>query len=701
MKKCFLISAIALIVATKAMACGGEYVTHNWYMFSMYPHYGGTPAYEKQMEQFWRDYSNNRDDYFWFSYNRIKEAADKKGDSEMSTYLDKLNEYLKICEQLRDTWTYPTEQQLNERRQILTRLASSADTYKGTRLRAQYLLLSMRANMVLGRYDVNKKLWQNTGSKMAASPFREKMRNIYANALLNTGQRQQAWDIYAEQGDVESLRWSVHKFRDIAGIQTIAKENPNAPTLRYLVQSFVNDAQETLDYGENADLEFLKEMGTRLVATQEVKQFIAFADQLVSSGQTREPALWKSATAMLHHLLKNDTKALSDAEAAISLAGTDRMHDNARCIRLLVAANGAVGSAQLPDMLVRELQWLDAKIDQQGEDDCYYNNVKDRVFTQTLYNRYKREGQDNMAVAMFAMADAGTYHGYWYEDRKSKEIIPAGYSTEYFYELEKLSVDQLKGYFDFISSNQTSNSFESYVKSHTYRNANYFNDLIGTRLLAQGKFSEAISYLEKVSHDFIAHQNIAWYMENRDFTKPAWIVNQRTTDEYSADDDYQARITTNKKIDFCREVLQLRDVLPLQSGEKRLQTAYKLATVLFQGSHKGDCWFLGQYGSCNCPLDNDLEEGRYDLVEEAIKYLQMTSKSTDFNMQQESIYALAYIPVDDWAEYEYMTETYKPLPKSRRYAALAQLDQFAKKNSSRVARYISKCDVLKQFRALQ
>ena len=693
MKKCFLTNLL-LTVAACALACGGDWGTHNWYMFSMYPHYGGSPAYEKQIENFWKQYEGSNSEYFYFYRNDMLELAKKKGDQEMVTYIEKLNRYLEISDQLRETWSYPTEQQLAERRRTLTSLASSADTYRGTRLKAQYQLLAMRANMVLGRYDVNKTLWETRAKKMPASAWRDMMYNIYANALLHTGQRKQAWNIYAEQGDIVSLRWSVRKYRDIAGIQSIVNEDPNAPVLRYLVQNFVNDAQETLDWGEDADNEILKETDNRVVVKQEVDRFYQLAERIISQKQSQEPALWRAATAMLHHLQGDYNKAYAEADAAMTMAGTDRMHDNARCIRLLAAAAGAVADNQLNSMLVNELAWLDQQEKAQSKDDCYYGNARDRILTQELRRRYERNGQENMALAMIAMYDASPDRYYNEDVPIENRVNPANWSTDLFWALDTMTVEQIESYVSFINK-QPANDFERYVQKRIYRNPEYFNDIIGTRLLSQGRFAQAIPYLEKVSYGFIEKQNISWYMSHRDYTKPAWIVKQNGDDEDGPD---KGPITTNKKLDFCRDIIQLQNLHPLQNGEERLKTAYRLATLYFQASHKGDCWFLSQYGSGTYPLDNDLDKGRTDLTLNAIRYLEQSSKSTDFNMQQESLYALAYIPTDSWADYDWDHERLRVNPDSRQYKAYAQLDDFAKKNAGRVASYITKCDILKEFR---
>ena len=72
MKKFFLTNLLAIIVGTGAWACGGEWpATHNWYMFSMYPHYGNTTPGAQQIEQFWRNYSGDTNEYFYYNGERM------------------------------------------------------------------------------------------------------------------------------------------------------------------------------------------------------------------------------------------------------------------------------------------------------------------------------------------------------------------------------------------------------------------------------------------------------------------------------------------------------------------------------------------------------------------------------------------------------------------------------------------------------
>ena len=214
MKKFFLTNLLVLACSVGAWACGGEGVsTHNWYMFSMYPHYGNTTPGEKQIEAFWRKYSNDNDEYFYFNGQTMMELAQQKGDTEMEEYLKLLNQFHEICGQLQNTWSYPTKEQLAQRRATLQNMVNVGKSNTSNRMRPQYMLLAMRANMLLGNYQANAEYWDQQASKMPESVYRTMMQGIYANALLHTGHRQEAWDIYALLGDVESLPDSRGNFR--------------------------------------------------------------------------------------------------------------------------------------------------------------------------------------------------------------------------------------------------------------------------------------------------------------------------------------------------------------------------------------------------------------------------------------------------------------------------------------------------------
>ena len=81
----------------------------------------------------------------------------------------------------------------------------------------------------------------------------------------------------------------------------------------------------------------------------------------------------------------------------------------------------------------------------------------------------------------------------------------------------------------------------------------------------------------------------------------------------------------------------------------------------------------------------------------------------DEDLRNRSIYALAYLPIDNWAtwEQEYNDEGKliikyeEPITDSRRYANLSYLSGYYNDNRQNVPEYISKCDVLRQFNKLK
>ena len=303
MKGFLITSLIAALPLIDATACISEGNTHNRYMFSVFRHEAMTdgPAYLYDIDRFWQNYMGKKGligvDYFKWSRDGILRTAQERNDEEMAAYINLLNRYFKACEDYaRDAWSYPTKEDLAHRHQTFTDVLAAAKAYGGKALRPQYVLLQMRANMMLGNDNLNVALWKTSASSLPQSPWREAMRNIYARALLKTGQRGAACDIYAEQGDVQSIKSVMRNYRNLAGIRTIYAENPNAPSLNYLVQDFVNNVQETIDQkakGDN-DAEWFKQIDAKQVYRKEAMAFVQFALNAANDSKVKSPSLWRA-----------------------------------------------------------------------------------------------------------------------------------------------------------------------------------------------------------------------------------------------------------------------------------------------------------------------------------------------------------------------------------------------------------------------
>ena len=705
MRKFIILSLMAIMGCTDLLACGGDYGNHNNYLFSVFRReMMNEDLFKDRADAFWKEYTSGAADSYQWNKNLIRDVIDKKGDTEMARYTEWLNTYLEICSQLKDTWNYPTKEELQERKTTLLNMLKAAREYKGTRLQAQYALLRMRTNMVLGSHMDNVSFWEQTGQKMAPSVYRNMMENIYAGALLHLNQRTKACEIYARQEDMVSIKWAMRKYRNLAGIKTIMAENPNSMTMNFLVQDFVNNAQETQDTEE----EFLADIDARPIKTPEVLQFISYAQEVVDKKLSHSPALWLAAIGELQWLLGQDDKAMATLDKAVKADGTPRMKDNARAIRMVVSVRPSKMDKKYASWLAGELKWLNGKIKEEAGNeanrdnyhypfyDNHYFDVLDRLVFANLHPKYEKMGNKSAAAATLCMMqNSDKYLGINFSE-------PSGwnpnYSSEYFIYLDdKMSTQDIVNLQQWANK-APANDLEQLLKPFCKDN-NFLNDLIGTRYMADADFSTAIGYLEKVPTSFLNKQNISWYMGHRDYTTARWLKRQADDEREETDGPDLANLTSNPKLNFCRELLDLESQIGTANAETRSRLAYDLATRYYQASYAGECWWLTQYGSS---VDDTARVDRADLVQRAVDYLQQAKESKDFNIRQNSLYALAFVPSEPWANFDYDWQAQRdiitPHPNSRQYKALAALDAFERENRSRVAPYVSRCDVLRQFR---
>ena len=712
MKRFIIAAAFSLTVAADALACAFEGPTHNAYVFSVFRRERMQSPFREDMNDWWKRYGGepaSRDySYYEWNHDRLADIARRKGDEAMLTYMRLLDAYLEVSRNVSmDSWDYPTKQELASRDSTLRAILAEAQAYKGRSLRGQFALMTMRANMMLGRDKANMLYWTATAAKLPGGVWRDVCRNIYARALLNSGLRREACEIYAEQGDMQSISYCMRGYRNMAGIRKVQAEDPSSHTLLYLVQDLVNNYQETLDgdfpIGSN---------NVRNVTRAEAAEFTAFADSVARSGQTPWPCLWESAAAMIAYLAGDAEAALSLADRAVEMKGTERMKDNARCIRLLVKASTMpLGDKRTSEWLTDEMRWLDGKINDERGNSADYNNhytdVKERIVYNVLAKRYDAAGKNHMTTALYGMMEE---NGTDFDSRlagRDAHIRQNGdaawnftysFYNDYFDAMTSMPADSLAAYYAWLTSAKT-DVFEHYVAEQVYGDKDYYNDLIGTRYLAEGRFAEALKWLERVPLGFLATQNISWYMAYRDFTVPRWFARQRM-DVPDADGANRATPAKNLKVEYCKDLLRLEAEYNIAAeGTHRDSLGYALAVRCYQASPYGDCWFLTHYGHSS---SDSARSGELDFAAEAVKYLDGCAQSTDMTLRYHALYAKASMTFDPWysvtfdANYDFVNVL---RPQSFQYKALAALADFASEHPQAIDSYTTRCDVLRRFMA--
>ena len=721
-KRSLALLMVSVCFGIHAQACVDERPDHNYYMFSVFNRDETSPAYLANIAEYWKKYvGDHSEDIYYYSYiwnkESILKAAQRKKDMEMQTYLKRLNAYLDACDKLNtNSWDYASKQERQKALLSLNQLANAAKLYKGSRLKSQYALLRMRINMLRNLNQQNISYWNTIASKLPQSMWREAMYNIYARALWKTGKRQQALDIYAEQGDIESIKFIASNYRNLAGIQSIYLKNPNSQMLAYLVQDFVNNNQQTIDCQAKGklDKDWIAEIGAKVIYQKEAMNFITFANKVIAEGKTQSPCLWRSATAMLHYLYREPRVAWKEINEAMTLDGTPRMKDNARAIRLLVSTQNTQVKQAISDYstyLVSEFKWLDEKAKEEAHGDYYgnhYTEVLERVAYRGLYRHFRNlamimghtekiKEYESMATAMYGMMDA--YERTFCQDEQDEQYISKYlYSSEYAEQLDSLTAQQLADYYSFIIS-QHEDTFEQYVCQSLYRNADFFHDMIGTKYLAEGNFGEAARWLKDVSLPFINQQAISYYAAKRSYDVPLWFNHQKIDDEniWCIEGDY-ANMKENPKLKFCQEMNQLIGEYNVsQEGEAKDELAYQLAVRYYQASCYGDCWYLTHYGKS---INDSARSREADFAAIAQKYLKVSKQSSNLQLRYHSLIALASIDIDPWRKEVYdenwnLKTQYRP--SSAQYQAMEEWNKFSKEYPQVVDNYTTHCDVLKLF----
>ena len=709
-----MISLALLGFAIDAWSCGyGYYESHNNYMFSVFRREAmDITIGEESDNAFWSQYINDDVTSFEWSEETILEVAKKKGDQDVIDYVNQLSRYYDICKDLRESWEYPTKEELQQRKADLKTMYQKANAYKGKRLQNQWCLLLMRSNMLLADHAANVNYWNQTASKLPESSYKTMMENIYACALLHTGKQREAFNIYAKQGDMPSIKWAMRKYRNLAGIQRIFEDDPNSPCMPFLIQDFVNNFQETLDCsGSEYCDDWIKEIDHRSILRPEAEQFINYANKVISSGKSDTPALWQTAIGTLQFLSGQYVEAYASLDKAMGMNGTARMKDNARAIRMVASVRSHTLDDNFAQWMANEIEWLVGKIREEaaGSPDAgnsyafiynHYYDILDRLIYKELAPKYAANNRPDVAVALKGMLQspekvlgiptAGDNDDSWNEN----------YRGEYFDALDLLSAEQTVDYLSFLQDKK-GDAIELLVKRHLAFDMNYFYDLIGTKYLAENQFDKAIPYLEKVPLKFMERQNISFYIANRDWHKAKWLNNQHESFIDCTDGPNTGKVSVNTKLQFCKEMIDLQKQYASADKNTRQQLAYDLANNYYQASYLGDCWYLTQYGSS---VSDTARTDRPNFVELAVKYLEESKASKNLKMQENSLIGLAFIPYDAWYtqtwEWDDKTNDYEKIinRNSRQFRALYDLNTFIKSHPKEVSSQISRCDVLKQFR---
>ncbi len=679
MKKFFIISLLLLIPAM-AQPCFDIGYGNKYWSYFMLREFGD--EFEPDFFKFWNAYVRenlidsdlrlltensavNFDDY------KIYVSAKKKNDSEMLEYLRLNNLYRQrrnndydFCSNLYkeaygddydpewNDWYYPTKDDLDKAKANLDEVITAAKGYKGSKYADRYILLAMRALFQSGQFDEVIKYYTESLSRIpATSDCLTLIDDLYAGALLRTGKKDEAIEIYAKINDNVSLSWCVAGKYEYKTLMDTYNKNHNSKAIPWIMIQFIDNINYELGrkefYGKDDSLH-------NLAIKRDAANFIAEANRIADSKATDNPALWKSAVAYCNYRLGKYQDAKKQIDAAMSMAGSASVKENARMTRLLIYAADKNYTPAYANFMLTELKWLKSKVKADVEN--YIENfetVHDAISDKQLKAAV---GGLHLSICktdpnMYANSNGlGWFMTADYESRLD-------YSSRYFASLCDLTAAETE---DFYNKFSTRDELSKWLWGQIEHNQDYFNDLIGTKYLAEGNYQKAIQFLQKVPLTFLDQQAIAKYMLYRDYSKAKWDVLQLKGSDinswYADEDEVELpALIKNPKLEFCKEMTSL------MGQASQPQKAYEIATRIYQASNDGDCWFLSRYLKSSY-YEISSTPSEIDFVKETRRHLETAINASDPKLKEKALFALALTSIPDsyeTREYNYDAGKYE------------------------------------------
>ena len=670
MKRLNRFIAISLVLACCQSAFACLWIeTHNYYLFHVYDSEEFSTRVNKITLDNWKAYLGSTEEYYYFNADEVRKYAESKGDALMASYVSNLEKYLECASSvMSERWDYPTKEELDKRKQTLVAVRQYAQGKLSSRLRSQHALLFMRCNMLLGNHAENVTFWEQRAVNFIETVYKDMMKNIYAGALLRTGNPVKASQLYAEMGDWNSLMTQYYEKRSCQAIRAEYQRDANSAVLPFLLQDFVNNAQEAFDANEPGKL-FVRD-----ISKQEARQMIQLCGQVVKDGRSQVPALWMSAKAWLEFMFDSRSQALADITEAVTLDGTDWIKNDARVLKFYISASEKPINAQFDEYVAGELKWLN----EMKQQDAFYGNALDRIIHQVLADKYEQNQRPQTAQALLGFLNET--------------------DAEYEYKLDVMEVSQLEQYLDYLKRPDIS-PLDKLLAARINVDPVKMNDLVGTKYLRICKWAEAIKWLQKVPVSFYNKASYAVYAANRSFRVEPWMKRQwlKSDMEYSGEEQH---MTTSPKLDFANEMLTLETRLPNLKGKEYQEACYNLAARYAQVNFTGDCWFIMRNGKS---ISDQVRENETDLNKQAVRLLCKAVNTTDKKLKERVLFALsyAYLNPDCWYTSEWDSNLGDcriiPQPDSWHYKALAALADFERSNNA-VSPYVSRCEEYTTFR---
>ena len=530
------------------------------------------------------------------------------------------------------------------------------DQCKNAQIRPRYILQVMRKYFYSRDYQHCINVWEKYGKTVPKSILRNQCLNYYGGALRRVDRDAEAAVAYATIGYFNpKLHYDVNVLRDIY------QQNPNSEAFEFMIQEFVNTYFDHVykKRHHNPYYDYYSMEEYILPETAKSLAFNKLSETILKEGKTNNPALWRSAQSALAFIDGDLNTAISLLGQAEKQKGSKAVKDNIRMMKLMFNALRTDIDDKYEETLYPDLKWLVNIINTENPEECFCYNDYDsfckpsstnhhvKVLRRTIllgviphFQRlnmpYKCMAYQNLydeVVALYkeerSMARKGEFHrgtnflGATYihppvyhkadfdtylEPHDMGEpctkivadstlwFLNMDYGTAFFTCIDTANLQDLLRYVKFLKSGGKT-AAEKFVIQNSYRDLNFYNELIATKYMRMERYDSALVYLKRVSPKFLRSQNIYMQIDNEHnpFTE-GWITRKDQQAKFRLPfNPAKAYANNPSKETFCKVMLKLQNLMKnAKSEEERANAAYAYGLGLFR-SGIGHAWALNYY----------------------------------------------------------------------------------------------------------
>ena len=546
--------------------------------------------------------SNNSD-------NLLLKTLKEKKDSQAIEFL-RLNELLSSYINGSDGWEYKRvtlQDYQNLLQKIVNLQVPSALSQRKT-------FLQMRCLFQMRQFDECLALWEKVTSRWADSPLRNRVEGYVAGVYFAREEYAKAADMYFRLGDDESISLCVNRLLSTSNAEEEYRRDPNSRLLGYLLEDYANYFYHAVQH----DITHLPQDEHPIWSTVwgESRKMEQFALRVVKEGKAKDLKMWQTFAGFLQLMRGESRQALATLTTAEPLAGNEIVQSLLRHYLLMAKLDTQRPNADFDKYLGAELRYYQRREFSSDLEADVLSNLYDYELSNRI-DQYIQKKMDSRLPLFFAQS----IYGSW----RYNAVLEMS---------DHLTTDEVRQVRQVIETQECKDSLVAALLPTCTLTTGCLNEVLGTKLMREGKFAEAEDYLFMVSANYMNGLGIAPYLASRSPSKVPF-----TRKDYK--DPEVTDLNHNAKFDYCRQVLQLqKEIAECSEMEERHRLQYKLADLYFQASPAGDLWAISEYGIGS--TTDSLSNGLNLLADKLIH--QILAETKDKSMQIRCHYALAANP---------------------------------------------------------